>query len=304
MSLRRPIESVRQGAESKSQERSAMKVEGLNIHPLKSARAIPLESARIRRDGLAGDRRFMVVEPDGRFITQRELQALARIEATTVGESLLLEMEGRQLLASFEPEDRLDVTVWDSPVNAAVADEAVNDVLSDWLARPVRLVQMDGLAERAEGEEWAGEPAPLGFADGFPVLVTTTGSLADLNRTLLARGQEPVGIDRFRTNILVSCEEPWAEDLWETIEINGVVLDLVKPCARCIMTTQDQRTGERTGGNPIQGLAEKRMSADRRVPGVLFGWNAVPRGEGEIRLGDAVRVVAMRKERWPMKARA
>jgi len=281
-----------------------MQVEGLNIHPLKSGRAIPVESAAIRLDGLAGDRRYMIVEPDGRFITQRELQALARVEASTVGESLLLEMEGSQLLASFEPDDRLDVTVWDSPVNAAVADEAVNDVLSDWLARPVKLVHMDALAHRAEGEEWAGNPAPVGFADGFPVLVTTTGSLADLNRTLVAKGQEPVGMDRFRTNILVSCDDPWAEDLWESIEINGVVFDFVKPCARCIMTTQDQMTGERIGGNPIQGLAEKRMSADRRVPGVLFGWNAVPRSEGEVRLGDAVRVLKTREERWPMKVRS
>ncbi|MGJ7037711.1 uncharacterized protein YcbX [Shinella sp. BE166] len=281
-----------------------MKIEGLNIHPLKSGRAIPVESATVRLDGLAGDRRFMIVEPDGRFITQRELQALARVEATAVGESLHLEMEGRQLFASFEPEDRIDVTIWDSPVNAAVADEAVNETLSDWFARPVKLVHMDALAVRAEGEDWAGSPAPVGFADGFPVLVTTTGSLADLNRTLAAKGQEPVGMDRFRTNILVTCDDPWAEDFWEAIEINGIVLDFVKPCARCIMTTQDQMTGERIGGNPIQGLAEKRMSADRRVPGVLFGWNAVPRGEGEIRLGDEVRVTKTRAERWPMKIRA
>ncbi|MCR6498810.1 MOSC domain-containing protein [Shinella sp. CPCC 101442] len=281
-----------------------MKVEGLNIHPLKSGRAIPVESATVRLDGLAGDRRFMIVEPDGRFITQRELQALARVEATAVGESLHLEMDGRQIFASFEPEDRLEVTIWDSPVNAAVADEAVNDALSDWLERPVKLVHMDAQAHRAEGEDWAGTPAPVGFADGFPILVTTTGSLADLNRTLVAKGQEPVGMDRFRTNILVSCDDPWEEDFWGSIEINGIVFDFVKPCARCIMTTQDQMTGERIGGNPIQGLAEKRMSADRRVPGVLFGWNAVPRGEGEIHLGDAVRVTKTRTERWPMKVRA
>ena len=281
-----------------------MKIEGLNIHPLKSGRAIPVESASVRLDGLAGDRRFMIVEPDGRFVTQRELQALARVEAVAVGESLHLEMEGRQLFASFDPEDRLDVTIWDSPVNAAVADEAVNEVLSDWFARPVKLVHMDALAHRAEGEGWTENPAPVGFADGFPVLVTTTGSLADLNRTLVAKGQETVGMDRFRTNILVSSDDPWEEDFWEAIEINGIVFDFVKPCARCIMTTQDQRTGERIGGNPIQGLAEKRMSADRRVPGVLFGWNAVPRREGEIRLGDAVRVVKTRTERWPMKVRA
>jgi uncharacterized protein YcbX len=283
---------------------TSMKIKGLNIHPLKSGRAVPVESAEVRIDGLVGDRRFMVVEADGRFITQREVQALARIEATMVGDSLHLEMDGRVLLASFEPEDRMDVIIWDSPVNAAVADEAVNDALSDWLSRPVKLVHMDAAARRAEGEEWAGTPAQVGFADGFPILVTTTGSLDDLNRTLVEKGQDPVGMDRFRTNILVTWDEPWAEDLWETIEINGIVFDLVKPCARCIMTTQDQLTGERIGGNPIQGLAEKRMSADRRVPGVLFGWNAVPRSEGILRLGDTVKVTKTRAERWPMKVRA
>ena len=280
-----------------------MHVEALNIHPLKSGRAIPLESAEVRRDGLAGDRRYMLVDEEGAAITQRELQPLARVDAREAGGGVLLEMEGRHLLASFDPEDRLAVTVWDTPVNAALADPAVNAVLSDWFGRPVRLVHMDARARRMEGGEWVEAPVPVSFADAFPVLVTTTGSLADLNRTMVAKGQEPVGMDRFRTNILVSCDEPWREDLWASIEIGGIVLDLVKPCARCIMTTQDQRTGERIGGNPIQGLAEKRMSADRRAPGVLFGWNAVPRGEGTLRLGDAVRVVAERAERWPMKVR-
>ena len=280
-----------------------MKIEGLNIHPLKSGRAIPVESATVRLDGLAGDRRFMIVEPDGRFITQRELQALARVEATAVGESLHLEMEGRQLFASFEPEDRLDVTIWDSPVSAAVADEAVNETLSDWFARPVKLVHMDALAVRAEGEDWAGSPAPVGFADGFPILVTTTGSLADLNRTLAAEGQEPVGMDRFRTNILVTCDDPWVEDFWEAIEINGIVFDFVKPCARCIMTTQDQVTGSREAPNPMPSMGRLRMSADRRVPGPLFGWNAVPRSTGTIKLGDEATIIAPR-DAWAIKRRA
>ena len=111
-------------------------------------------------------------------------------------------------------------------------------------------------------------------------------------------------MDRFRTNILIDNDAPWEEDVWESVEIGGITFDLVKPCARCIMTTQDQVTGERVGGNPIQGLAEKRMSADRRVPGVLFGWNAVPRNEGTINLGDEMRIVSGREERWPMKVRA
>ncbi len=280
-----------------------MTVAGLNIHPLKSGRAIPMQAVSVGLDGIADDRRFMVTEPDGRFITQRELQALAQVEAYPQDGTVRLVMNGRELVPSFDAARRLPVTVWDSAVDAALADAASNATLSDWLGRAVRLVHMDGQASRHVGAKWAGHPVPVGFADGFPVLITTTGSLADLNRTLADKGQEPVGMDRFRTNILVEHDEPWDEDLWQSVEIGGIVFDLVKPCARCIMTTQDQITGERIGGNPIQGLAEKRMSADRSVAGVLFGWNAVPRGEGELRLGDAVTVLRRRDERWPMRVR-
>ena len=281
-----------------------MKVTGLNIHPLKSGRAIAQTSVSIRHDGLAGDRHFMLVDPDGKFITQRELQLLAQVEATHVTGGVHLKMGTRTVTVSFDPARRLDVRVWDSNVNAAVSEDHANATLSDWFGRPVKLVYMDDRAMLAVGEEWAGKAAPVGFADGFPVLITTTASLADLNVTLIAKGQEPVGMDRFRTNILIDNDEPWEEDFWESVEIGGITFDLVKPCARCIMTTQDQVSGERIGGNPIQGLAEKRMSADRRVPGVLFGWNAVPRSEGTINLGDGMRIVTARQDRWPMKIRA
>jgi len=280
-----------------------MKVTGLNIHPLKSGRAIRRDSVTVHLDGLRDDRRFMIVDPDGKFITQRELQALAQVEATPVSGGVHLAMHDESLTVVFDSARRMGVRVWDSAVDAAIAGDALNATLSNWLGRPVTLAHMDDRADRKVGAEWAGEAAAVGFADGFPVLITTTASLADLNATLLSKGQEPVGMDRFRTNILIDNDAPWEEDFWESVEIGGIVLDLVKPCARCIMTTQDQETGERTGGNPIQGLAEKRMSADRRVPGVLFGWNAVPRSEGEIRLGDGVRVVKTRQERWPMKVR-
>jgi hypothetical protein len=281
-----------------------MKVTGLNIHPLKSGRAIAQTSVSVKHDGLAGDRRFMLVDPDGKFITQRELQLLAQVEATHVAGGVHLKMGTRTATVSFDPARRLDVRVWDSEVNAAVSEARADATLAGWFGRPVRLVHMDERAARVVGEEWADEAAPVGFADGFPVLITTTASLADLNVTLIAKGQEPVGMDRFRTNILIDNDDPWEEDFWENVEIGGITFDLVKPCARCIMTTQDQVTGERIGGNPIQGLAEKRMSADRRVPGVLFGWNAVPRSEGPISLGDEMRVVKAREERWPMKVRA
>ncbi|CAN7172460.1 MOSC domain-containing protein [Pararhizobium sp. LjRoot255] len=280
-----------------------MKVNGLNIHPLKSGRANAQTSVSVQLDGLAGDRRFMIVDPDGRFITQRELQSLAQVEATHVSGGIHLTMGACAVTASFDPANRMDVRVWSSDVNAAVATEAVNTTLSGWFGQPVKLVHIDAAASRCANPQWAGPESPMSFADGYQVLITTTASLADLNVSLIAKGQEAVGMDRFRTNILIDNDDPWEEDLWESVEIGGIAFDLVKPCARCIMTTQDQATGERIGGNPIQGLAEKRMSADRRVPGVLFGWNAVPRGEGTLSLGDDMRVLKVREERWPMKVR-
>lgn len=280
-----------------------MKIVALTIHPLKSGRAIACDSVRLLHDGFENDRRYMLVDPDGAAVTQRELQAIARIEATVKGDRLALAMEGRSLETGFDPERRAGVEIWGTKVDAAVADDDVNATLSAWLGQPLRLVHMDARSVRVEGDEWAGESAPVGFADGFPVLVTTTGSLVDLNATLVASGEPPVGIDRFRTNIHIDCDEPWAEDRWESIEIGGIVLDLVKPCARCIMTTQDQMTGERIGGNPLQALAVKRMSADRRVPGVLFGWNAVARGEGTLSVGQLVTPTVVPENRWPLKLR-
>ena len=281
-----------------------MKVAGLNIHPLKSGRANAQTSVSVHPEGFAGDRRFMLVDADGKFITQRELQALAQVEAMHVSGGIHLRMNRQTLTASFDPANRMDVRVWSSDVDAAVAADHANATLSGWFGRPVKLVHIDRAANRFASPEWAGPASPMTFADGYQVLITTSASLADLNVSLIAKGQEPVGMDRFRTNILIDNDEPWEEDLWESVEIGGIAFDLVKPCARCIITTQDQVTGERIGGNPIQGLADIRMSADRRVPGVLFGWNAVPRGEGTINLGDEMRVVKMREERWPMKVRA
>jgi uncharacterized protein YcbX len=110
-------------------------------------------------------------------------------------------------------------------------------------------------------------------------------------------------MDRFRPNIVIDHDAPFGDDHWEAIEIAGVRFDLVKPCARCIMTTQDQMTGSRDVPSPMTAMGRIRMSADRRVPGPLFGWNAVPRSTGSISLGDAVTVLNQR-EPWPIKQRA
>ena len=142
------------------------------------------------------------------------------------------------------------------------------------------------------------------FSDGYQILVTTTGSLKALNADLSAHAEGGVGMERFRPNIVIDTDEAWAEDRWAAIEIAGIRFDLVKPCARCIMTTQDQLTGSREVANPMPAMGRIRMSGDRRVPGPLFGWNVTPRGTGRVTIGDQVKVIEARPEGWAFKVRA
>ncbi|OWV67749.1 molybdenum cofactor sulfurase [Rhizobium sp. R339] len=283
-----------------------MRVSDLFIYPLKSARGIALPAAEIDAYGLPGDRRAMIADAQGHFITQRELPGLARIDVRSESGAFRLLMQGRQEIAvpPPQPDSRMDVTVWKSTVSAAVADPESNRQLSEWLGREVRLVFFDGQARRTANAEWAGEGTPVSFTDGYQILVTTTGSLKGLNADLAAHGEGSVGMERFRPNIVIDTDEAWSEDRWAAIEIVGIRFDLVKPCSRCIMTTQDQQTGSRDVANPMPAMGRIRMSADRRVPGPLFGWNATPRGSGRISIGDAVRILEERPEGWALKRRA
>ncbi|MBY5466249.1 MOSC domain-containing protein [Rhizobium leguminosarum] len=283
-----------------------MRVSDLFIYPLKSARGIALPAADIDAYGLPGDRRAMITDAQGHFITQRELPDLARIEVRPEATAFRLLMQGKTDISVTppQPENRMDVTVWKSAVSAAVADPESNRQLSEWLGREVRLVFFDGQARRTANAEWAGEATPVTFTDGYQILVTTTGSLKALNADLAAHGEGSVGMERFRPNIVIDTDEAWTEDRWAAIEIAGIRFDLVKPCSRCIMTTQDQLTGSREGPNPMPAMGRIRMSADRRVPGPLFGWNVTPRGNGRITIGDTVNIIEERPEGWALKRRA
>jgi uncharacterized protein YcbX len=246
----------------------------------------------------------MITDRDGHFITQRELPDLARIAVQAGPSGLHLTMGDKKIDAQIRTASkRMDVSIWKSIVNAAVADDAANAELSAWLGREVRLVFFDQDAKRSASAEWAGEGTPVTFADGYQILVTTTGSLRALNADLEAHGEGQVGMERFRPNIILDTEEGWQEDRWAAIEIGGIRFDLVKPCARCIMTTQDQSTGSRDVPSPMPAMGRIRMSADRRVPGPLFGWNVTPRGTGRIAVGDTAKVIEERPEGWAFKVR-
>lgn len=282
-----------------------MKIAALSIYPLKSGRGIALDDSAVDAFGLAGDRRLLLVAPDGQFITQRELPALAQLIVQPEGDFYRLSMEGKGSVLVSRPAAamRKDVSVWKSIISAAACDASVSATISGWLGCAAELVFFDETSRRTASREWAGDEAPVTFADGYQVLITTTGSLAALNADMQAHGEGAVGMERFRPNIVLDCDEPWAEDRWAALEIGSIRFDLVKPCARCIMTTQDQITGSREGPSPMPAMGRIRMSADRRVPGPLFGWNAVPRAEGRLTIGDAATVIAERPEGWAFKHR-
>ena len=289
-----------------------MQVSALHMFPVKGGRGIAVDHADIALAGLVGDRRWMVVDANGRFVSQRELPALALLDAKPDVDGLHLSFPavetrgagGERFVARPDGTDRLAVRIWNDPVDAAIASAADCAALSRWLGQPLRLVYFDDQANRTISRDWLDRDAPVGFADGFPVLIACEDSLRELNRTIVVAGGEAVPMSRFRPNIVLSDTGAYAEDHWETLAIGDVVLDLVKPCARCTVTTVDQGNGLPNGPEPIVSLGRTRMSADRRAPGVLFGWNAVPRGTGTLRVGDEARIVAAREAGWPLRRRA
>ncbi len=280
-----------------------MRVTELNIYPLKSARGISLSDSAVSAEGLPGDRRAMLVDPSGHFITQRELPAIATVLARHEDWGMLLSRDQHGEIVARPSGERMDVAVWKSIVSADMADAVTNDTLSAWLGREVKLAFFDNASKRIASLEWTGNETPVTFADGYQILVTTTASLAALNDNMRENGEDDVGMERFRPNIVLETDEPWAEDGWAAIEIGGIRFDLVKPCARCIMTTQDQTTGSRDVPSPMKAMGRIRMSADRRVPGPLFGWNVTPRGEGRLSVGDVAKVIEERPEGWAIKRR-
>jgi len=276
-----------------------MRVASLHLYPVKSGRVVDVKEAALLPAGFAGDRRWMIVDEAGRFLTQREEPRLALLAATLRPNGLTLSAPGAGTLALDVPgEDAPTVmaTVWKDTVPARLA-EAASGWLSGWLGRSLRLVWLPERANRRLPAAWVPWGGEVGFADGYPILIVNTASLADLNRRLA----HPAPMARFRPSLVIESDEPWGEDSWLTLRIGAVELELVKPCTRCIITTTDQETAERSSQEPLRTLQRCRRSADARVSGALFGWNAVPRVPGPVRVGDPVEVLERRAEPWPIR---
>jgi len=180
----------------------------------------------------------------------------------------------------------LKVTVWRSTVLAAAAGPQADSWFSAFLGQPVRLVYLDDPTRRAVDPEFGRDGDVVSFADGYPLLLTSTGSLDQLGQWLTDAGAQPVPMNRFRPNVVVTGSGPWDEDHWRRVRIGAVSFRVAKPCGRCVVTTTDQITGER-GPQPLKMLAARRRSGKSLV----FGQNIIPDGPGLIRVGDPVEIM-------------
>jgi uncharacterized protein len=264
-------------------------IAALYIYPIKSCAGIALDEALLTETGFDLDRAWMVVDADGMFVTQRELPRMALIQPSLRSDDLVLRAPG--MLALHLRIDAVEavaqVQVWDDKVQAYDMGDVAAQWFSDFLApqrppgappRPCRLVRFDPEQRRLASMTWtAGLEAPHQFADGFPLLVTSSASLEGLNRRLRSKGHADVGMERFRPNIVLSGLDEHDEDRIDPLQISTqtgtVVLKPVKPCPRCPIPNIDPQTAR---SDPAVGDTLQSYRVDPRVNGgITFGMNAI-----------------------------
>ncbi|MCX6016659.1 MAG: MOSC domain-containing protein [Chloroflexales bacterium] len=259
-----------------------MQIHALYIYPIKGCRGVSVNQAKVEDIGLADDRRYLVVDADGKFLSQRELPAMARIvvTATATGWQLASDNHAPLQITPFYTGITRLVTIWRNTSTVVDQGNDVAEWLSHVLGQPCRLVRMALGYRRHVDPKYATHPADaVSFADGYASLIANEASLADLNTRLAT----PIGMDRFRPNIVVSGATAWAEDQWHELQVGNVTMTAVKPCARCTVTTTDQLTGERSL-EPLATLNTFRKQA----LGVIFGQNLVHGSSGIIHVGDPI----------------
>ncbi|SPB18006.1 Fe-S protein [Caballeronia novacaledonica] len=260
-------------------------ISALFVYPVKSCGAIPLHQVRLEPHGLPWDRHWMVIDCNGRFVSQREFPAMARIRPQLAERGLVLSAPGAHTSLEIPYDasiarERVAVSVWRDSFVAQDEGDAAARWFSAILGAPVRLVRFADDVTRLASKTWTLDAdAPTQFADGFPLLVTNQASLDELNARLDAKGAPAIPMDRFRPNIVLSGLDAFEEDFIDTLTIDGIALRMVKPCARCPITTVDQAHGTRDARWPNEPLD------------TMFGWRANPRVDGGLTFGQNAIVV-------------
>lgn len=267
-----------------------LRVVSLWRYPAKSMGGSSLARAEVEPRGIAGDRRWLMVTPEGRFLTRREMPIMALLRADPAADGIVLAHRDGTTLAVPEPVGgaAMGVNIWGDPVAATDAGDRAAQWLSARVGRPVRLVHMSDATVRPVDPAFARAGDQVSFADGFPLLVTLVESLDALNRALPA----PIAMDRFRPNLVLAGAAPFAEDTWASLRIGAITLRIAKPCTRCVITTQDPDTG--LVEHPMEPLRTLKAMG-RVMPGPraepIFGVDAIPEAPGEIAVGDEVEIL-------------
>lgn len=259
------------------------------LYPVKGCKGISLSRVAVGPKGPALDRRWMVIDANGRFLSQRQVARMALIEILLKNETVIIRIPHQQ---DFEISQSLanhwkEVVIWRDTCRALDVGDAIAEKLSQFLETPCRLVFMPDETLRQVDQKYAiAEQDVVGFADGFPFLLISQASLDDLNQRLAKQGHGPLPMNRFRPNLVISGCEPYEEDTWKWIRIGQIRFKVAKPCSRCVVTAIDQQTGEK-GLEPLQILATYR----KQEKGIMFGQNLVHASSGTLNEGDAVEVL-------------
>lgn len=256
-------------------------VQTLVHYPLKSAQGIVIDKATLGPLGLAMDRRWVLIDPQGRFVSQRNCPLMGGLQVEAIDQTLRMKWQDQSVTAVANAQDCLDVSIWADQVQGWGVAESVNQQLSAWLGQSVRLVYSPDQMQRQVDPHYAGVGHRTAFSDGFPLLLISQASLDALS----AGFGQPLDLRRFRPNIVIGGDcVPFAEDQWRQIQIGDVVLDLVKPCSRCVIPSLDPDTQRPTDG-VLRFLAQTRRRADGKV---YLGQNAIVRSSVSCADPDAI----------------
>lgn len=255
------------------------------IYPIKSCRGIAVPHFTLDDRGPELDRRWMLVDRDNVFMTQREHPRMALIDVAVSGRTITVSAPTASSF-SFGMTEAFNAeacVVWQDTIELQHVSRGADRWFSNLLGVECRLMRMPATTERVVDRQYWPEARLVTLADGYPMLLIGSGSLELLNEKLAARGESEVPIERFRPNIFVARTRPHEEDEWQTIRIGDVACNIVKPCERCAITTVDTRTGVK-GKEPLRTLSEYRRDGSK----VLFGQNVIHTGAGAIHVGDAI----------------
>lgn len=265
----------------------------LAVYPVKSMRGLQLSHAQVLPGGLAFDRIFMITDTDGTFITARQFPQMVLFTAALLTDGLHLSApDGSSASVRFTDfsADAAATEVWGNHFTAHIAPAAINQWLSGFFPRAVQLRWTGNLPTRRVKQR---DDVPLGFADGYPFLLTNDASLRDLQH----RCPAGVRMEQFRPNLVISGASAWAEDSWSSLRIGEIIFDVPKPCSRCIFTTVSPSRGQKhPSGEPLATLQRFRTAQDNSGD-VDFGLNLIARNSGIIRTGDEVEILTLREPR-------